>query len=180
MSEENVEDKTEISVSELEDLRAKAMQAGQIQEQNKVLAMNQAGLDSSNPVTELVMEKHYTPGMSVEDLKALGERFSILAKQETTSTATSNTPDPNEVLGGANKTPEQEMTDLGQNARPDTHPDKSLKEKMAQELQNSLESGTTREDAEVNALNILFQQNRINAARTRQAIQREDQELLGN
>jgi hypothetical protein len=174
--EDSTENMVEISAEELEKLRADAARSAEGDKATRQLLADRAGLDSSNPVTELVMDKHFKSDMTVEQLQELGGKFGILKVEETPKNETPTTPDPNEVLGGKSLT--QEISNLDQNRQPDGHEEKPLDEKMRQVYRERLEKGDPVDKAEVAALSMLFVDNRVNAARRRAELQREDEELL--
>lgn len=132
-----------------------------VEEYNKLLdgqkkaAAMQAGFDMSNPVTELVLDKHWTQDVSIEDLKAFGAQYKVISAEGDEGDEGEVPPPPEpkvtEVTGNQDAGQVQSMLSggtsvNGQITTPD--PDKAVETAY----KSAIEKGMNREDAQAVAL----------------------------
>ncbi len=120
----------------------------------------QAGMDLENPVSELVLEQHWTPEITVDDMKVLVETYNVAVPVAETESSASPDPEPkveertgpegSEAAGDIRSVLSAGTSVPGTTIQLD--PDREAKSTYDQ----SVEQGLSREDSRIAAMDTLF------------------------
>lgn len=143
----------------------------------------QAGFDTNNPTTSLVMQSEWKPGMSADDLKAIGEKYGILKSESSTpndSGQQTQAPQPGEIVGpegvmGATQL--RQSLGLGSSV-PDVPLPASPKEIAKHAFDQEVSRSGSREEGRVAAIDALLKMSAVQGAHARINARREEEALV--